>query len=228
MLGDGNLLSFSVYFNLREIRTLIYMHLLLFSLGGYSFLLGAMEIRYSVARIFPIEFFESWNFYLAIAMPIASTVFLMHYVVHIMTKSRPATSIGYVGIIIAGAQLAWNLVCVAVNLPVWVNCNDGGLTAPRHPECINRNYPTDTLPDWTFMIMVIGSGVLALMGLFDILLYWNGNTSASTNLNAAVNYGGIGTHMHKAKVSDDDQPPSYLEFGDRDVSEGYKSQLGDD
>jgi hypothetical protein len=205
MQGSGP--PFTVSFNLKSVRGLLFMQMLTFAIfaGGYT--AGYGETRYSVTRIEPIKFFEAWNFYLAILLPILNISFMFYFVTYIMSKARPTTFLIYPAVIIALAQTAWNIVMVGVNLPVWVDCNDGGLAAPAHPECINRHYPTETLPDWSFMIMVISSGGLAFSGVFSLLILWNANTSLSAEYNLDFVSSKLGKARKTGKIRRDTRAP---------------------
>lgn len=185
--------NYSVYFNLRDIRGLTRLYLLTFVVFALAYAIGFGELRYSADRIQPIEHFEAWMFYLGIAMPILGVTVVFNLVVQLMSSKYPSTFLIVLSGIILLAQAAWNLVVVVINLSVWFNCNDGTVSAPAHPECINRNYPTDTLPDWSFMIIVISSGGLGVSALFGALLCYNANNALAAG--AQTDYQ-IGKKIH--------------------------------
>ncbi|OQW72219.1 MAG: hypothetical protein BVN35_14505 [Proteobacteria bacterium ST_bin11] len=203
--------NFTPIFDLRTVRGLLTMYMVTFVVFGLGYTIGACELRYAEGIQQPIEHFEAWMFYLGIALPILCVGAIINMVVHLMTRSSPSNFLIVVTGIIALMQVGWNLVVLIINLSVWLKCNDGTVDAPRHPECINRDYLNSKLPDWTFMIIVISSGGLSISGCFAALMCYNANNSLSAAIQS-VPYEQINSRIHnkgrkKTTHHDHDEQP---------------------
>lgn len=166
MYGQGS-------FALREFRGNIYFYMLIFVVAQTAYMLGGFELRYASTVVEPIETFEGWMWFLGGALPNLNFAVVLYFVVYVMTKQRVSSFLVYPSMIVSLITMGWALAVVGINLPVWVSCNDGGVNAPAHPECINRRYiSSETLPDWTFMILVISSGLHAIAGALSSLFFY--------------------------------------------------------
>lgn len=145
----------------------------LFVLSFSTFYLGWGQMRYSATTIIPIETFVFWRFAMAGWLPLVAFFVTAMFVVQMMLsvtkrKIRGLALFSGVHIVVCFLALVWTLIFCAWEITAWTECNDPG---PKHPECRNRQYPEETIADYSFIMMVISSAVNA--GIMGWCLYFN-------------------------------------------------------
>lgn len=149
---------------------------LLFALAYSTFYLGWGQMRYSPTTLIPMEKFVYWRFAMAGWLPLVAFIVTCLFVVRLMMsvsggkagKVRGLAFVSGVHLVVCFLALVWSLIFCAWSIVTWTECNDPG---PKHPECRNRQYPEETVADYSFIMMVISSAVMA--GIMFWCLYFN-------------------------------------------------------
>lgn len=146
---------------------------LIFVLAFSTFYLGWGQMRYSATTVIPMEKFVYWRFAMAGWLPLVAFIFTAMFVVQLMfsvtkRKIRGLALFSGVHVVLCFLALVWTLIFCAWEITAWTECNDPG---PKHPECRNRQYPEETIADYSFIMMVISAAVMA--GVMGWCLYFN-------------------------------------------------------
>lgn len=154
----------------------------IFWLSFFTFFLGWGQMRYSSTTIIPIEKLVFWRFALAGVLPALGYGITALFIVNLLmsqmsNKTRNVRFISWMHIGVCGAALVWGLIFAAWEITAWTECNDPG---PKHPECRNREYPAETIADYSFIMMVIASGVMTLCMAWA--LYFNSMVAVQSSV----------------------------------------------
>lgn len=139
----------------------------IFLLAFSTFYLAWGQMRYSSTTIIPMEKLVYWRFAMAGWLPFVAYIVTGMFVAAVMMsvttgKMKRLSLISWIHIAVCGLALVWTLMFCAWEITAWTECNDPG---PKHPECRNRQYPDETIADYSFIMMVVSAAVMAcLMG----------------------------------------------------------------
>lgn len=169
----------------RDVRMQFIVLSVFFGLSYLTYYLAWGQMRYSAETLIPMEKLVYWRFALAGLLPLVGYILTAIFVFVSMTAAvmgrRGGMSVfGWFHLIFCGIALAWGLLFCAWEITAWTECNDPG---PKHPECRNRKYPDETTADYSFIMMVISTGVnVFIMGMCMWL-----NTSITDRRLAIIN-----------------------------------------
>ena len=101
----------------------------------------------------PYDHFTSWRYGLGLAMPVLMMILSWIY------RARPDISmLDVLHMALAWSTIGWMAVVTFYEILVWSQCHDLTATlAFDHPQCANRNYPTNTHPDISWELYFIGA-----------------------------------------------------------------------
>lgn len=104
------------------------------------------------ATLHPYDYFTSWRYALGLAMPILMLALSWIY------RSNPAISmLDMIHMALAWGTIGWMVFVFFYEINVLVQCNDLTSTlAFDHPQCVNRNHPSNTKPDIGLELYFIG------------------------------------------------------------------------
>lgn len=100
----------------------------------------------------PYKHFTSWRYGLEPAMPVFAVVLTWIF------RSRPdVTMMSFIHRCVTFANVAWMVTCLFFEIKVLTECNDpDGTYVWDHPQCVNRNTPSDTSPDLGWQLIFAG------------------------------------------------------------------------
>lgn len=157
----------------RDVRMQFILLSVVFLLSFSTFYLAWGQMRYSPETLIPMEKLVYWRFALAGWLPLVgfalTAIFAFISISSAVMGRRGGMSVfGWFHIITCGIALVWCLLFCAWEITAWTECNDPG---PKHPECRNREFPEETIADYSFIMMVIATAVNA--GVMGWCMYFN-------------------------------------------------------
>lgn len=203
--GTGEGAVYDIRLGLRSTLVQHIISTVVLLMAGSAYFIGFGQMRYSaVAPHEPVQFFPFWQFFITGFLPFVVYAFVVYLLFTTAIRRRRGSRIlPYIVMLMCAIAVAWSIVFVIWQATVWANCNDGGNILPAHPECINRKYPQEQSADWTFIIQVIGGGILAIPSLFG---FWITQQVVNTELAAysiGVDGGYIGDDISDADDEND-------------------------
>jgi hypothetical protein len=145
--------------------------LLIFGLAG-GLRLNAEQEKH------PYEFLTSWRYGIAAAMMMWVVGFSWLY------RAKPRMSIlEFFHMALVVANFGFLLFTLCYEIKVYAQCNNlTNGSVPDHPQCRNRDYPTHSTPDTTWILMVTGVGVEFMCSIYWLFFNYETRVNATSSL----------------------------------------------
>jgi len=146
---------------LRSLKTVSSLMAILQSAAIVVYAISLMAFRFADQDLDP------WNsdifYYFA-----ASTTFMIPLLVTLNLWINYKSSIAYtIQTIICLVWAIWGFFHIVYMIVDWTNCNNMTVAIPDVPYCINRYFPTETIPDFSFYMLFV-----SLCTNVSVTIFW--------------------------------------------------------